>query len=124
MATTDYFEKLVLDHALLGTSFSISDWYVGLWKTDPTAAGSLAGEVDAGDYERKAISFDSSHANDALIAWDAAASDWGSVSWVCLLNSSLKGKGNMLIYEERATLVIVSGTPVRIPVGGLTVSLI
>lgn len=124
MAATTYFEKLVLDHALLGQGFSISAWFVGLWTANPTVAGLLTGEVAAADYQRKAITFDSVHTNNGLILWDTPQSDWGDVTYVCLLNHPTKGQGNMLIYQNRSLLDIVPGQSVSIPVGGLSVSVL
>ncbi len=124
MAATDYFEQLVLAHALLQQPFSIETWYAGLWLTNPTASGDLDGEVSAGDYVRKPVAFNSSFANSSVIDWAAAQSAWGEVDYMCFLNSPVVGQGNMLAFQSRATLDITVGLPVTIPVGGLTLTLV
>jgi hypothetical protein len=120
MPATTYYKKLVLDHGLLQVNYSTS-WYVGFWTADPTSAGLLTGEFTAGDYTRKLVAWDSTWANSAEIYWDAAGSDWGTATYVCLCNTPTKGTGNMLLYQSRSPLVVDAGTPVSIPIGGLTV---
>ncbi len=124
MSATTYFEGLVLGHALLQQPFSISDWYVGLWTGDPTAAGLLADEVAAGDYIRKPVAWDSAFTNASPIVWAQATSDWGEIDYICLLNSQVKGGGNMLIYQSRDILDINPGVSVTMPANGLTASVI
>lgn len=123
MAATDYFEKLLLEHALLGSPFSIQNWYVGLWLADPTPAGLVSGEVTAGDYQRKPISWNPSFGNISQIDWAAAISNWGAVNHIALANSPLKGSGNVLIFEPTSeTFDVTIGKALRVPVGGLTVA--
>lgn len=124
MSATTYFEGLVLGHALLQQPFSIADWYVGLWTASPTAAGLLAGEVTAGDYTRKSVTWDSAFTNASPIVWAAATADWGNIDFVCLLNSPVKGGGNMMIFQDRDILDINPGVSVTIPANGLTASVI
>lgn len=124
MSATTYFEGLVLGHALLQQPFSISDWYVGLWTGDPTVAGLLPDEVAAGDYTRKPVTWDAAFTNASPIVWAQATSDWGEISHVCLLNSQVKGGGNMLIYQSRNILDINPGVSVTMPANGLTASVI
>lgn len=123
MSATTYFEGLVLGHALRQQPFSISEWYVGLWTDDPTAAGLLTDEVTAGDYTRKLVSWGAGNTNDTPIVWAQATSDWGVISFVCLLNSPVKGTGNMLIFQDREDVLDINpGVSVTIPVNGLTAS--
>lgn len=122
MPATDYFESLILNHALNQQSFSIQDWYVGLWTGNPTSSGSLSNEVTAADYERKSISFDGTFSNTAAVEWAAAVNDWGLITYVCLINSEPKGTGNMLVYQSRDQLDVNIGIGVNIPIGGLTVA--
>ncbi len=124
MATTTYMEGLILAHALLQQPFSISDWYVGLWIADPTVAGLLTNEVAAGEYVRRPVTWDSAFTNASQIIWPAATSDWGEVTYLCLLNSQTKGGGNMLIYQSRNPLDVNPGVTVQIPAGGLTASML
>lgn len=120
MPATTFYKKLVLDHGLLKVNYSTS-WYVGFWTADPTSAGLLTNEVSAIDYSRKQVNWDSTWANDAELFWDAALNDWGVITYVGLCNTAEKGTGNMLLYQSRAPLDVDPGTPVKIPVGGLTV---
>lgn len=124
MSATTYFEGLVLGHALLQQPFSIEDWYVGLWTANPTAAGSLSGEVVAADYARKPVTWDAAFTNASPIVWAAATSDWGEVTYLCLLNTQAKTTGNMLIFQDRAVLDINPGVSVTLPANGLTASVI
>lgn len=124
MATTTYMESLILNHALLQQPFSISDWYVGLWTADPTIAGLLAGEVTAGDYARKPVTWDASFTNVSPIVWAPAVTDWGIVTYLCLLNSQVKSSGNMLLYQLRPLLDINPGVSVTISANGLTASMV
>ncbi len=122
MSATTFFEGLVLGHALRQQPFSIADWFVGLWTADPTVAGLLTDEVAAGDYTRKPVSWDAANTNDAAIVWAPATSDWGDINFVCLLNSQVKGGGNMLIFQSRGILDVNPGLGVTIPANGLTAS--
>ena len=124
MAATDFFEQLVLDHALRQQSFSIQDWYVGFWLGDPTSAGLLTDEVSAADYQRKPVLWAADFTNANLIQWAAPIASWGTLTYVCVLNSPLKGSGNMCFYEARDPVVIDIGTPVNILVGTLAVTLV
>ena len=124
MSATTYFEGLVLGHALRQQPFSIADWYVGLWTGDPTVAGLLTDEVATGDYTRKPVSWDAAFTNDAAIVWAPATSDWGNINFLCLLNSPVKGGGNMLIFQSRGVLDVNPGLGVTIPANGLTASVL
>lgn len=120
MASTDYFEQLVLGHALLQNPYSIQDWYLGLWIASPTSAGLLSGEVAAADYQRKPVSWAADFTNSAIINWAAATSNWGTVDYVALTNSPNKGSGNVLLYESTTSSFTVEiGRPLTIPAGGL-----
>lgn len=120
MPATTYFRDLVLGHALLQQPFSIEDWYVGLWRTNPTAAGLLSGEVEADDYARRTVLWNSSFTNSNEINWGAPISDWGTVTHVAVLNSLAAGSGNMLAYAELPeSKPMPTGQPGTIPVGGL-----
>jgi hypothetical protein len=114
-------ESLVLGHALLQQPFSIADWWVGLWRANPTAAGLMTWEVVAGDYSRRPVTWDSAFTNTSAIVW-VADTDWGNIDYICLLNSQTKAQGNMLIYQSRSNLNIDPGVGVTIPANGLTAS--
>ncbi len=116
-------EGLLLGHALLQQPFSISDWYIGLWTADPTAAGLLSGEVTEPDYNRKLVTWDSAFTNASPIVWAAAAGDWGEITHIGLVNGPQKLTGNVLFYQDRSLLDINPGVSVTISAGGLTVSM-
>ncbi len=119
MPATDFFETLILNHALRQQPFSVADWYVGLWKADPTAAGLLTDEVDGADYQRQPVVWDTAFSNTALIVWAAAQNNWGIITYMCVLNSPTKTAGNMLGYQLRGDMTIGPGVSVEIPAGGL-----
>lgn len=122
MPATSYFEGLILNHALLQSPYSIEDWYVGLWFSDPTSAG-LMDEVTAADYQRKSVSWSPTFGNLSQINWPGATSNWGTVLYICLVNSSIKGSGNVLVYEATSQpFTVTIGRPLEIPAGGLTLS--
>lgn len=124
MSATDYFETLLLDHALRQQAFSIQDWWVGLWTSNPTAAGLLTNEVQAGDYTRKLVTWDAAFTNTSPLVWAPAASDWGNVSYVCLLNAPTPGSGNMMIFQFRSSLDMNPGIGLNIPANALTASVV
>ncbi len=125
MAATDFFESLVLGHALRQEPFSITDWYAGLWNADPTSAGQLTNEVSNAEYLRIAVSWDSNFSNTSLLAWPQATSNWGDITHVCLLNNPNKGQGNMFIFElYNPPLSVTAGNSVEIVAGELVVTLI
>lgn len=124
MPATTYFKGLVLGHALRQQPFSIEDWYVGLWTTDPTASGALSGEISASDYERKPVSWASDFTNTSLIEWPPATTNWGTISYLALMNSPNKGQGNMLGYSTVGPFTVEIGRPLEIPAGGLITDLI
>lgn len=125
MATTTYFEGLILDYALNQQPYVIEDWYVGLWTSNPTEEGLLPGEVSAADYQRKPVEWSATFANTLRIDWAAALSAWGDVSYLALMNGPTKGTGNMLNYQLLSQLYAVEiGRPLFIPAGGLQLSVI
>ncbi len=125
MAATDFFESLVLGHALRQEPFSVTDWYAGLWNADPTAEGLLSDEVSNPEYLRIAVSWDSNFSNTSLLSWPTATSNWGDIEFVCLLNNPNKGQGNMFIFENyNPPLTVDQGKKVEIVAGELIVTLI
>lgn len=122
MPATSYFTALILEHALLQQDFSIENWYVALFISEPGVGGNLLGEVSTDDYERKAVSWNPGYTNISQIDWAPATSEWGSINYVGLINSPQKGSGNLLLYDETTTSFLVTvGRPLRIPAGGLAV---
>lgn len=109
-----------MGHALLQKPYSIEKWYVGLWRSDPTAAGSLAGEVEQADYDRKLVVWDSTFRNSNLISWAAAINNWGDITYVAVANSPSPKTGNVLAYTAlAATFPMPIGQPAKINLGDL-----
>jgi hypothetical protein len=124
MPATTYFEGLIFGHALLQKPFSIEKWYVGLFKADPTVAGLLTQEVNAADYARKSVLWNTSFTNSNQIDWAAPTVNWGDITYVALLNSPNPGSGNMLCFEAlAATFPMPIGQPAKIAPGNLTLDL-
>jgi hypothetical protein len=123
MPATTYLEGLVFGHLLLQNPFSIEDWYVGLWATNPTASGSLSGEVTASDYSRRAVNWNPAWQNSTAINWGAATSNWGAVLYVVLVNSPNKGNGKVLAYDDVGPYSVDIGRPLTIPALGLQLTL-
>ncbi len=125
MPATDFFEDLVLNHALRLEAFTISTWYVGLWLTDPTASGDLDGEITAADYQRKIISWSGANQNVSQINWAPATSSWGTINFLALTNNSTKNTGQVLVYGPTTeAFTVVSGVPLTILAAGLLLELV
>ena len=120
MPLTTYGGGLIMDHLFFGDPFAITNFYIGFWLSDPGLAGSMAGELSAGDYSRKIVSLDSSYTNTSDLVWPAAGSSWGSIGFIGLTDASTRGTGNLIAYESYGPLVIPAGTVVQILTGELT----
>lgn len=123
MPATTYFRGLILGHALLQQPYSIQDWYVGLWINDPTATGSMTGEVAAADYDRKPVLWSTSYVNSNLITWAAPVNNWGDITYVAVLNSPNPKSGNMLGYEPVGPFSMPVGQPAKIEPGNLAMTI-
>ena len=125
MPATDFFEALVLDHAIRQTPFTITTWWLGLWTADPTAAGLLSGEVTAADYQRKIITWSGANRNAAQINWAPATSSWGTVNFLALTNNATKNTGNVLVYGPTAKpFNVPSGVPLTVTPAGLLLEVV
>lgn len=99
---SDYLEKKLLDHVLIGTTYTPpSDIYLALFTSDPTDAGSGI-EVSGGDYARQKLVFDEATVVDGTSVTDAdtifpiATANWGTVTHIGIYDA-LTG-GNLLFH--------------------------
>lgn len=99
---SDYLEKKLLDHVLKNTTYeSPSKVYLGLFKTDPTDAGSGT-EVTGGAYARQELTFAAAtspggtSSTSADVIFPVATASWGTVTHVGIYDA-LTG-GNLLFH--------------------------
>jgi hypothetical protein len=115
---TSYAQKKLQDHMLGLAAYTMpTTVYASLHTTNPTDAGSLAGEIttSGSGYIRVAItslmnatdSVTGISANNATILFGPALVDWGTVSFVAY-SDAITG-GNMLMYGP---LTEVQTTPI------------
>lgn len=128
-AASDYLENKLLDHALATAAYTApTDVYVGLHTGSPLDDDSGANEVTTSGsaYVRKAASFAAasagSAATDATITFDAATSNWGTITHISLYDAS--SAGNLLFHGAVTTSkTIETGDTFQISSGNLTISL-
>ena len=107
---SNYMRTAMLN-ALRGTSFSVSQLYLGLFIQPPTAAGGGV-EPNDGYYERQAVSLGTPGTEgDAQVAKNSgsfsfpAFSSWGKVTHFGFFDA--KTGGNLLLFGELNTAVTV-----------------
>jgi len=125
LSFSNHAENLVLDWLLTdGTATRPTAWYVGLFTSDPTDAGSGT-EVSGGSYARTAVTFSvtgNAATNTAGVEFPAATASWGTVSHIAVYDASTGG--NMLFHTALDTAkVITDGDVFRIPTGDLDFTL-
>ena len=125
MSLSNTFETDVLEWLFTGTSVTRpTAWYVGLFTTDPTEAGTGT-EVSGGSYAREAATFSvtgDTATTTAAIEWSAATADWGTITHIAV-HDALTG-GNQIAYAELTSAkTIGTGDILRIPTGELTITL-
>src|SRR5699024_11327847 len=97
--STDFKKRILVNY------FITDRVYLALFKGDPTDEDN---EVDASDYERKQITFNTPRENgntviidnDAPIEFDYAESDWGVITHVGIFDSS---SGGNLLEDRKST---------------------
>lgn len=111
-AMSDYLEKQLINHIFRSTAYgqplNIS---IALCTDAPVDSdtGDLTGkEVSALDYVRISLSpldtnwsdvtVDGTTFNLIAITWPAAASNWGTIGWVAIVDNSTIGNGNLLFH--------------------------
>lgn len=106
MSLTNYAESALINHLLGKTAFAKpATVYVALFTADPGESGALTNEVPAArGYARQAItssmsasSGGSQSSNTGTITFGPNTSvDWGTITYVALLDGNTLGAGNML----------------------------
>lgn len=104
-AASNYTENLALNWLLTsGSATRPTAWYLALFTTDPTDAGSGT-EVSGTNYTRKAIAFsvtDATASNSSTVTFDAAGSGgWGTITHVGIYDASTSG--NLLFHGAVTT---------------------
>lgn len=125
MSFSNTYETNVLTWALTNSAVTRpTAWYVGLFTTDPTDAGTGT-EVSGGSYARVAATFTVSGdtaSNSAAIEFAAASASWGTVTHLAVLDASTGG--NIIAHGAlTASKAIGSGDIFRIATGDLDITL-
>ena len=125
MSFSNTFETRVLEWALTdGSVTRPTAWYVGLFTSDPTDAGTGT-EVSGGGYARQTVAFTvtgNEATNSAVIEFDPATAPFGTVTHVAVLDA-LTG-GNIITHGPlSASKAIGTGDIFRISAGDLDVTL-
>lgn len=126
---TNHAEDLVLKWLLTtGTATRPTEWYVGLFTSDPTDTGAAGTEVTGNNYARTAAAFTVSGdsptlaTNSGAIEFPTASGSWGTITHVGLFDALTSG--SMLVHADlTASKTIGSGDVFRIPAGDLDITL-
>lgn len=128
-AASNYAENLVLNWLLTtGSATRPTTWYVGLFTTDPTDAGTGT-EVSGNNYSRTAVTFNAATGtnptyvdNSATITFPTASGSWGTVGWIGVYDNSTGG--NLLIHGQlTASKSVGSGDTFQILANNLIINL-
>ena len=100
--------------------------YLALYTSDPTKAGSSAGEVDQASYNRQEVTFtapvDGVSTNAGQIDWNTATSNWGNVGWISIMDAPSSGFMLYVTALDNAK-EILSGDQFKIDAGKLNLTL-
>lgn len=124
-AASNYAETLALTYLLTnGSATRPTAWYVGLFTSDPTDAGSGT-EVAGNGYARKAVSFSVSGdtaTNSGTVTFDPATGSWGTISHIGIYDSLTTGN---LLFHGSVTVSkqIDNGDTFQISTSNLSISL-
>lgn len=124
-AASNYAETLALTWLLTSNSATRpTAWYVGLFTTDPTDAGSGT-EVSGNAYTRKAVAFTVSGdtaTNSGTVTFDPATGSWGTITHIGIYDAATTGN---LLFHGSVTVSkqIDSGDTFQISTGNLSISL-
>lgn len=123
MSATNYLTTVVLNKVLRGTNFELdTTFYLALFINDPSSAGELFYEVDAPEYTRVAVTFDSNYQNTATLTYPISTSSWGTITHAGICTTFTDGY--LLIYGAVTPNAVVGATSlVRIETGNLVVSM-
>lgn len=127
MSLTNAFETSTLKYLLTTDSVTRpTNWYVGLFTSDPTDTGVAGTEVSGSGYARTAATFSvtgNTASNTSGVEFAAAnGGDWGTVGWIGIMDAA--SGGNMIVHSSLVTAkIIADGDVFRIPTGDLDVTL-
>lgn len=122
---SNYLENALINGTLRNTAYTpAATVYVGLYTSDPTDANTGT-EVSGASYARVAATFgapsDGASSNTAAIEFAQATTEWGTVGWIGILDTSTSG--NLLYHSPLdATKLIEIGDVFKIAIGNLTVT--
>lgn len=125
-AMSNYLENALINAVLRNSSYtSPSVVYVGLYTSDPTDANTGT-EVSGGSYARKAVTFgapsNGASSNSALIEFNQATGNWGTVTHMGILDASTGG--NLLFHGAlTSSKVIETGDVFKFDTSTLSVTL-
>lgn len=134
-AASNYLENKVLDHVLTSTAYTQpANRFLALFTG---TAGDVLGRLEndtltdevttsGSAYIRKAVTFAAASggtsATNATVTFDAATSNWGTVTCIAIMDAV--SAGNVLFYGQVTTAkTIESGDTFQVSSGNLTVSL-
>jgi len=129
-AASNFAENLILNWTLTtGSATRPTAWYVALFTTDPTDAGSGT-ELSLYSYARQAVTFNAATGtnptycdNTATITFPTASGgNWGTVTHIGIYNASTAG--NLLFHGALTTSKTVNdGDTFQILANGLVINL-
>lgn len=125
MSLSNTFETDVLEWLFTNTSVTRpTAWYIGLFTTDPTDAGTGT-EVSGGSYVREAATFSvtgDTATTTGAVEWPTATADWGTITHVGIYDASTAG--NLIAYAAlTASKTINTDDVFRIPAGELDITI-
>lgn len=125
MSFSNEFETRVLQWTFTtGSPTRPTAWYVALFTTDPTDAGTGT-EVSGGSYARTAVTFTVSGdtaSNSGAVEFPEATGSWGTITHIGIYDASTSG--NLIAHAAlTASKAIASGDILRFPIGELDVTL-
>lgn len=117
MPWTNAFQKVVLDHVMGKSSFTMpTNWYVGLMTTAPNDTGTGFTEVSTGSYARVTVAAASWNAatageptvadNTSTITFPTATADWGTIVAFGLWDAT--SSGNLRMWGTISPSKVVS----------------
>lgn len=102
MASTDYLEEKIANHIFDGTAFTQpTEWFIGLYVTDPTDTGVAGTEVSGSGYARTAFTPQIGASptyiitNNGDVTFPTATGDWTAANYIGIFDAVA---GNMINY--------------------------
>jgi hypothetical protein len=125
MSFSNTFETRVLQWTFTtGSPTRPTAWYVALFTTDPTDAGTGT-EVSGGSYARTAVTFTVSGdtaSNSGAVEFPEATGSWGTITHIGIYDASTSG--NLIAHAAlTASKAIASGDILRFQIGDIDVTL-